>query len=155
MCIRDSPDGTAFAAELANFVGNSAYYGNVFYYHTDQSTPLQAGPTSVQSANPGIGPDGGTPGLAVGGEGSGWYFDANNYHTQAMEDLQNASTGATRAWETQLNTDFPNFFKDWGMTGLSQVQAGLVPRSQLQGTPGEQNFAITENSVSQGCERCV
>jgi hypothetical protein len=147
-----NPDGTAFAAELANFVGNSAYYGNVFYYHTDQSTPLQAGPTSVQSANPGIGPDGGTAGLAVGGEGSGWYFDANNYHTQAMEDLQNASTAATRAWETQLNTDFPNFFKDWGMTGLSQVQAGLVPRSQLQGTPGEQNFAITENSVSQGWE---
>jgi outer membrane receptor protein involved in Fe transport len=147
-----NPDGTAFAAELANFVGNSAYYGNVFYYHTDQSTPLQGGPTSVQSVNPGIGPDGGVPGLAVGGEGSGWYFDANNYHTQAMEDLQNASTAATRAWETQLNTDFPNFFKNWGMGSLAQVQAGLVPRSQLQGTPGEQNFAITENSVSQGWE---
>ena len=147
-----NPDGTSFAAELANFVGNSAYYGNVFYYHTDQSTPLQAGPTSVQSANPGIGPDGGVPGLAVGGEGSGWYFDSDNYHTQAMEDLQNASTAATRAWETQLNTDFPNFFKNWGMGSLTQVQAGLVPRSQLQGTPGEQNFAITENSVSQGWE---
>jgi len=147
-----NPDGTAFAAELANFVGNSAYYGNVFYYHTDQSTPLQAGPTSVQSANPGIGPDGGVPGLAVGGEGSGWYFDGNNYHTQAMENLQNSSTSATRAWETQLNTDFPNFFKDWGLSSLNQVQAGLVPRSQLQGTPGEQNFAITENSVSQGWE---
>jgi hypothetical protein len=147
-----NPDGTAFAAELANFVGNSAYYGNVFYYHTDQSTPLQAGPTSVQSPNPGIGPDGGVAGLAVGGEGSGWYFDGNNYHTQAMEDLQNASTAATRAWETQLNTDFPNFFKNWGMGSLAQVQAGLVPRSQLQGTPGEQNFAITENSVSQGWE---
>jgi len=147
-----NPDGTSFAAELANFVGNSAYYGNVFYYRTDQSTPLQGGPTSVPTANPGIGPDGGTPGLAVGGEGSGYYFDANNYHTQAMEDLQVASTNATRAWETQLNTDFPNFFKDWGMGSLSQVQAGLVPRSQLQGTPGEQNFAITENSVSQGWE---
>jgi len=147
-----NPDGTAFAAELANFVGNSAYYGNVFYYHTDQSTPLQAGPTSVQSPNPGIGPDGGTAGLAVGGEGAGWYFDSNNYHTQAMENLQNASTTATRAWETQLNTDFPNFFQDWGMGSLSQVQAGLVPRSQLQGTPGEQNFAITEDSVSQGWE---
>jgi hypothetical protein len=147
-----NPDGTSFAAELANFVGNSAYYGNVFYYHTDQSTPLQAGPTSVQSTNPGIGPDGGVPGLAVGGEGSGWYFDSNNYHTQAMEDLQNASTAATRAWETQLNSDFPNFFKNWGMDSLAQVQAGLVPRSQLQGTPGEQDFAITENSVSQGWE---
>ena len=147
-----NPDGTSFAAELANFVGNSAYYGNVFYYRTDQSTPLQAGPTSVPSANPGIGPDGGTPGLAVGGEGSGWYFDAAGYHTQAMENLQQASTNATRAWETQLNTDFPNFFKDWGMGSLSQVQAGLVPRSQLQGAPGEQNFAITENSVSQGWE---
>jgi hypothetical protein len=147
-----NPDGTSFAAELANFVGNSAYYGNVFYYRTDQSTPLQAGPTSVPSTNPGIGPDGGVPGLAVGGEGSGWYFDANNYHTQAMEDLQVASTNATRAWETQLNTDFPNFFKDWGMGSLAQVQAGLVPRSQLQGTPGEQNFAITENSQSKGWE---
>lgn len=147
-----NPDGTAFAAELANFVGNTAYYGNVFYYHTDQSTPLQAGPTSVQSPNPGIGPDGGVAGLAVGGEGAGWYFDSDNYHTQAMEDLQNASTAATRAWETQLNSDFPNFFKDWGMGTLAQLQAGLVPRSQLQGTPGEQNFAITENSVSQGWE---
>jgi outer membrane receptor protein involved in Fe transport len=147
-----NPDGTSFAAELANFVGNSAYYGNVFYYHTDQSTPLQAGPTSVQSPNPGIGPDGGVPGLAVGGEGAGWYFDADNYHTQAMENLQNASTAATRAWETQINTDFPNFFKNWGFDSLSQVQAGLVPRSQLQGSPGEQNFAITENSLSQGWE---
>ena len=147
-----NPDGTSFAAELANFVGNSAYYGNVFYYHTDQSTPLQAGPTSVQSPNPGIGPDGGVAGLAVGGEGAGWYFDADNYHTQAMETLQNASTAATRAWETQLNTDFPNFFADWGMGSLAQVQAGLVPRSQLQGTPGEQNFAITENSQSEGWE---
>jgi hypothetical protein len=91
-------------------------------------------------------------GLAVGGEGSGWYFDSNNYHTQAIENLQNASTAATRAWETQLNADFPNFFKNWGLDSLSQVQAGLVPRSQLQGTPGEQNFAITENSVSQGWE---
>jgi hypothetical protein len=69
-----------------------------------------------------------------------------------MENLQNSSTSATRAWETQLNTDFPNFFKDWGLSSLNQVQAGLVPRSQLQGTPGEQNFAITENSVSQGWE---
>jgi hypothetical protein len=145
-------DGSAFAAELANFVGNSAYYGNVFYYHTDQSTPLQAGPTSVQSPNPGIGPDGGVAGLAVGGEGSGWYFDSNNYHTPAMEALQNASTAATRAWETQLNTDFPNFFKDWGMGSLAQVQAGLDTTSQLKGLPGEQNFAITENSVSQGWE---
>jgi hypothetical protein len=147
-----NPNGTSFAAELANFVGNSAYYGNVFYYHTDQSTPLQAGPTSVASPNPGIGPDGAVAGAAVGGEGAGWYFDANNQHTQAMETLQNASTAATRAWETQLNTDFPNFFSNWGFGSLSQVQAGLVPRSQLQGAPGEQNFAITENSQSEGWE---
>jgi hypothetical protein len=156
-----NPDGTAFAAELANFVGNSAYYGNVFYYHTDQSTPLQAGPTSNLATNPGIGPDMPNPGAVDGvppgnpgnsNAGSGYYFDAAGFHTQAMEDLQNASTAATRAWETQLNTDFPNFFKNWGMGSLAQVQAGLVPRSQLQGTPGEQNFAITENSVSQGWE---
>ncbi len=50
-----NPSGRAFGQSLANFVGFSAYYGNVFYYHTDQSTPLQAGPTSVQDGNPGIG----------------------------------------------------------------------------------------------------
>jgi hypothetical protein len=69
-----------------------------------------------------------------------------------MEALQNASTAATRAWETQLNTDFPNFFSDWGMGSLATAQAGLDTTSQLKGLPGEQNFAITENSVSQGWE---
>jgi len=156
-----NPNGTSFAAELANFVGNSAYYGNVFYYHTDQSTPLQSGPTAHPATNPGIGPDAPNPGSTNGvppgnpgnsNAGSGYYFDAAGFHTQAMETLQNASTAATRAWETQLNTDFPNFFSNWGMGSLSQVQAGLVPRSQLQGTPGEQNFAITENSQSEGWE---
>ena len=152
-----NPDGSSFAADLANFVGNSIYYGNVFYYHTDQSTPLQAGPTSVPSTNPGIGTSPGTAGSVnqPGVSGSGWYFqnvNGSDYHTQAMETLQNASTAATRAWETQLNADFPNFFKNWGFDSLAQSQAGLVPRSQLQGAPGEQNFAITENSVSQGWE---
>ncbi len=149
-----NPNGNTFGQELANFVGFSAYYGNVFYYHTDQSTPVQAGPGSVAAANPGIGPDGGPAGagLAVGGEGSGWYFDANNYHTQAMENLQNASTAATRAWETQLNTDFPNFYKNWGMGSLAQVQAGTDTRNQLQNLPGETNFAIGENSQSAGWE---
>jgi hypothetical protein len=146
-----NPNGTSFAAELANFVGNSAYYGNVFYYHTDQSTPLQAGPTSVQDGQAVIGQAANTNGVS----GSGYYFEPVNgvdTYDQAMANLQASSTNATRAWETQLNTDFPNFFKDWGMGSLAQVQAGLVPRSQLQGTPGEQNFAITENSQSQGWE---
>jgi hypothetical protein len=146
-----NPDGTSFAAELANFVGNSAYYGNVFYYHTDQSTPLQAGPTAVVEPTPAIGQAANTGGV----NGASWYFEPINgvdTYTQAMATLQANSTAATRAWETQLNSDFPNFFKDWGMGSLSQVQAGLVPRSQLQGTPGEQNFAITENSVSTGWE---
>src|ERR1035438_9606366 len=39
---------------------------------------------------------------------------------RSMENLQNASTAATRAWETQLNTDFPNFFKNWGMGSRSE-----------------------------------
>ena len=146
-----NPNGSSFAAELANFVGFSAYYGNVFYYHTDQSTPLQAGPTSVQDGHPAIGQAANTGGVS----GSGYYFEPINgvdTYTQAMATLQANSTAATRAWETQLNTDFPNFFKNWGMNSLSQVQAGLVPRSQLQGLPGEQNFAITENSQSQGWE---
>jgi hypothetical protein len=152
-----NPNGGSFAAELANFVGFSAYYGNVFYYHTDQSTAVQAGPGSVQATNPGIGSGPGVAGSVnqPGVSGSGWYFqnvNGTDYHTQAMENLQNASTAATRAWETQLNADFPNFFKDWGMGSLAQVQAGTDPRSQLQGLPGEQNFAITENSQSQGWE---
>ncbi len=29
--------GTSFAADLANFVGNTMYFANVFYYHTDQN----------------------------------------------------------------------------------------------------------------------
>ncbi len=158
-----NPDGQSFAQELANFVGYSAYYGNVFYYHTDQSTPLQAGPTSVPAVNPGIGTFPGTAGSVnqPGVSGSGWYFepvvvdaagDTLDYHTPAMEALQNASTAATRAWETQLNTDFPKFFQNWGFDSLTQVQAGLVPRAQLQSAPGETNFAITENSQSKGWE---
>jgi hypothetical protein len=154
-----NPNGQSFAQSLANFVGFSAYYGNVFYYHTDQSTPLQAGPTSVQNTNPGIGsgPGAGTPGSVnqPGASGSGYYYESVNggdFHTQAMEDLQNASTAATRAWETQINTDFPNFFKNWGLGSLDQVQSGLVPRNQLQGISGETNFAITENSESKGWE---
>ncbi len=154
-----NPSGQAFAQSLANFVGFSAYYGNVFYYHTDQSTPLQAGPTSVANTNPGIGsgPGAGTPGSVnqPGASGSGYYYqniNGGDFHTQAMEDLQNASTAATRAWETQINADFPNFFKNWGLGSLDQVQAGLVPRNQLQGITGETNFAVTENSESKGWE---
>jgi TonB-dependent Receptor Plug Domain len=146
-----NPNGTSFAAELANFIGYSAYYGNVFYYHTDQSTALQAGPTSVQDGHPVIGQAANTGGVS----GSGYYFEPINgvdTYTQNMANLQASSTAATRAWETQLNADFPNFFKNWGMDSLAQVQAGLVPRAQLQGLPGEQNFAITENSVSTGWE---
>lgn len=152
-----NPDGSTFGAELANFVGYSAYYGNVFYYHTDQSTPYQAGPESVQSPNPGIGSGPGPVGLSGtnGSGGQGWYFQSTpygDYHTPAMEALQNASTAATRAWETQLNTDFPNFFADWGMVSLAQLQAGMDTSNQLHDLPGETDFAITENSRSQGWE---
>jgi outer membrane receptor protein involved in Fe transport len=152
-----NPDGTAFSNELANFVGNSVYFGNVFYYHTNQQTPTQAGPGAQQDPNPGIGSGPGIAGSVnqPGVSGAGWYFQnvgGTDYHTQAMEDLQNASTAATRAWETQLNTDFPNFFKDWGMGSLATAQAGLDTVSQLKGLPGEQNFAITENSQSKGWE---
>ncbi len=85
--------------------------------------------------NPGIGPDGGPLGAGKydnGANAAGYYYDAAGYHTQAMEDLQNSSTAATRAWETQINTDFPNFFKNWGFDSLAEVQAGLVPRTQLR-----------------------
>lgn len=149
-----NPGGSGYAFALANFVGNSAYYGNVFYYHNNQDAGhAQSDPTQV-GPNPGIGPDGGTVGQAGfnGSSGSSWYFDAAGYHTQAMEDLQNSSTAATRAWLTKLNTDFPNFFKNWGMGSLDAVLSGNVLRNQLQGLPGETNFAITENSQSKGWE---
>ncbi len=154
-----NPNGTSFAAELANFVGYSAYFGNVFYYHNNQSPAFAESDPTQHDNNPGIGPDGGTVGAANGvngvsgsSDGRGYYFDSAGYHTQAMENLQNSSTAATRAWETQLNTDFPNFFKDWGMGSLAAVQAGTDLRAQLLGLPGEQNFAITESSVSTGWE---
>ncbi|HEY1793189.1 MAG TPA: TonB-dependent receptor plug domain-containing protein [Opitutaceae bacterium] len=154
-----NPDGSAFAAELANFVGNTAYYGNVFYYRNNQNGALPQSDPSQADANPGIGPDGGTAGAASGingvsngSNGAGYYFDAAGYHTQAMEDLQVSSTDATRAWENQLNADFPNFFKAWGMGSLATLQAGNDLTAQLKGLPGEQNFAITENSQSEGWE---
>ena len=146
-----NPDGQTFAQSLANFVGYSAYYGNVFYYHTDQSTPLQAGPTSVQDGHPVIGQAANTGGVS----GSGYYFESVNgvdTDTQAVANLQASSTAATRAWETQINTDFPNFFKNWGMGSLSQVQAGLDTSNQLHGLPGETDFAVTEGSQSKGWE---
>jgi len=106
--------------------------------------------------NPGIGPDGGPVGAPGrydnGANAAGYYYDAAGYHTQAMEDLQNSSTAATRAWETQINTDFPNFFKKWGFNSLAEVQAGTVLRAQLTGAPGETGFALTENSESKGWE---
>ncbi len=70
-----------------------------------------------------------------------------------MADLQAASTQATRAWETQLNTDFPNFFQNWGMGSLATLQSGTgATRNQLQSLPGETNFAVTEDSRSKGWE---
>jgi outer membrane receptor protein involved in Fe transport len=148
--------GRAFAADLANWVGNTAYFANAFYYHNDQNGNFaQSNPAHVVN-NPGIGPDGGAPGAPGsydgGANAAGYYYDAAGYHTQAMEDLQNSSTAATRAWETQINKDFPNFFKNWGMNSLAEVQAGTVLRSQLTGIPGETNFALTENSQSKGWE---
>jgi outer membrane receptor protein involved in Fe transport len=146
-----NPDGTSFAAELANFVGYSAYYGNVFYYHTNQQTTTQAGPGAVVEPTPAIGQAANTGGI----NGAAWYFEpvgGVDTYTQNVANLQVSSTNATRAWETQLNTDFPNFFKDWGMGSLASLQAGQDPTSELKGLPGEQNFAITENSQSQGWE---
>jgi hypothetical protein len=157
-----NPDGQTFAHALANFVGFSAYYGNVFYYHTNQATATQGGAGSVPASNPGIG-NSGTQGNAAGlnNAGAGYYYEplvvgpngaTADYHTQAMENLQNASTAATRAWETQLNTDFPNFYQNWGMGNLAQLQAGQDTTNQLKGLPGENNFAITEDSQSKGWE---
>ena len=146
-----NPNGQSFSQSLANFVGFSAYYGNVFYYHTDQSTPLQAGPTSVPDGHPVIGQAANTGGVS----GSGYYFENVNgvdTYTQNMATLQANSTAATRAWEAQIDADFPNFFKNWGMGSLAQVQAGLDTRNQLQGLPGETNFAVTEDSKSKGWE---
>ena len=147
--------GTAFAGDLANFVGNTMYFANAFYYHNDQNGNFaQSDPAHVVN-NPGIGPDGGPLGAGKydnGGNAAGYYYDAAGYHTQAMEDLQNSSTAATRAWETQINTDFPNFFQKWGFNSLAEVQAGTVLRSQLLSAPGETDFALTQNSLSKGWE---
>ncbi|SDS20606.1 TonB-dependent Receptor Plug Domain [Opitutus sp. GAS368] len=147
--------GRAFAADLANFVGNTAYFANAFYYHNDQNGNFAQSDPAHMVNNPGIGPDGGPLGAGKypnDNTAAGYYYDAAGYHTQAMEDLQNSSTAATRAWETQINADFPNFFKNWGMNSLAAVQAGTVLRSQLTGIPGETNFALTENSESKGWE---
>jgi len=146
-----NPDGSSFAAELANFVGYSAYYGNVFYYHTNQQTVTQGGAGSVTEPTPTIGQAANTGGV----NGASWYFEpvgGVDTYTQQAADLQASSTAATRAWETQLNTDFPNFFKAWGMGSLATLQAGQDPTTELKGLPGEQNFAITENSESKGWE---
>ena len=92
--------GSAFALALANFVGNSMYFANAFYYHNDQNGNFaQSDPAHVVN-NPGIGPDGGPLGAGKydnGTNAAGYYYDAAGYHTQAMEDLQNSSTAATRA----------------------------------------------------------
>ncbi len=147
--------GTAFAQDLANFVGNTFYFANAFYYHNDQNGNFAQSDPAHMVANPGIGVSGapaGTPGNDGGASAAGYYYDATQVHTQAMEDLQNASTAATRAWETQLNKDFPNFFKKWGFNSLAEVQAGTVLRAQLTGAPGETNFALTQDSESKGWE---
>jgi outer membrane receptor protein involved in Fe transport len=148
--------GTAFAADLANFVGNTMYFGNAFYYHNDQNGSFAQSDPAHMVNNPGIGPDGGPVGAPGrydnGANAAGYYYDAAGYHTQAMEDLQNSSTAATRAWETKINTDFPNFFKNWGFNSLAEVQAGTVLRAQLTSAPGETNFALTESSQSKGWE---
>jgi hypothetical protein len=138
--------GTAFAADLANFVGNTFYFGNVFYFHNNQNGNFAQSDPAQRATNPGIN------GAVTDASAPGYYFDASGTHTQAMEDLQNASTAATRAWETQINTDFPNYFKNWGFNSLAEVQAGTVLRAQLTSAPGETNFALTENSISKGWE---
>jgi hypothetical protein len=148
--------GRAFSQDLANWVGNTMYFSNAFYYHNDQNGNFAQSDPAHRVNNPGIGPDGGPVGAPGrydnGANAAGYYYDAAGYHTQAMEDLQNSSTAATRAWETQINAAFPNFFKNWGFNSLSAVQAGNVLRAQLTGAPGETNFALTENSESKGWE---
>ena len=148
--------GRAFAQDLANFAGNTFYFANAFYYHNDQNGSFAQSDPAHMVNNPGIGPDGSAPGAPGsydgGANAAGYYYDAAGFHTQAMENLQNSSTAATRAWETQINTAFPNFFKNWGFNSLAEVQAGTVLRAQLTGAPGETNFALTENSQSKGWE---
>jgi len=166
--------GTSFASDLANWVGNTMYFANVFFYRTSQGQ-LQT-PASGLAPNPGIGThtQNADPSTEVGNvnynngaSAAGYYFidvpqtAGNNppiagrdygFHTAAMDALQISSTTAARAWETQVNTDFPNFFKQWGFNSLSEVQAGTVTRSQLTSAPGETNFALTQSSQSKGWE---
>jgi hypothetical protein len=163
--------GRAFAKDLSDFVGNTAYFGNAFYYRSSQPGNNQADPANA-AFNPGTGPDVDLSTVPAGGPyppglwplafgqftapfnnaPAGYYFDANFFHTPQMEDLQVKSTQATRDWETQINTAFPNFFKQWGFNSLAEVQAGTIPRAQLTGAPGETNFALTQNSLSKGWE---
>jgi outer membrane receptor protein involved in Fe transport len=163
--------GTAFAKDLSDFVGNTAYFGNAFYYRSSQPNNNQADPANA-AFNPGTGPDVDLSTVAAGGPyppglwtpafsqftagfnnaPAGYYFDANFFHTPQMEDLQVKSTQATRDWETQINKDFPNFFKQWGFNSLAEVQAGTLSRAQMISPPGETNFALTQSSISKGWE---
>ncbi len=141
-----NPNGQAFAAQLAAFVGNTAYYNNVFYYHNNQDgTHGQSDPTQ-KATDPGIG------GANTGNAPAGYFFDANGIHSAEIDATQNASTAAVRAWETKINSEFPNFFKAWGYTDLATLQSGNLQRSTVQGAPAESGFAITENAKSKGWE---
>jgi len=141
-----NPNGAAFAAQLAAFVGNTAYYNNVFYYHNNQDGTHGQSDPSQAAFNPGIG------GANANNAPAGYFFDANGVHSAAIDAVQNASTQAVRDWETKINSEFPNFFKAWGYTSLQALQSGNLLRSTVQGAPAESGFAITENAKSKGWE---
>lgn len=151
-----NPNGQSFAQSLIKFVGWTAYYNNVFYYRTNQD----GGKPEGADGNPGIGSGPGPVGqngTPNGSGGAGYFFQADpvtgvQYHTAAVDALQIASTQAVRAWETQINTDFPNFFKQWNLTSLAATQSGLLGRGNMQNAAPETGFAITEDTVSKGWE---
>lgn len=143
-----NPNSATFASELNSFVGNTAFFNNRFYYHNDNGSAV------ANATNPGIG-DGSAAapaGANTGNAPAGYFFDNNGFHTQAMEDLQNASTASVRDWENKIAAAYPNFWKLWGYNSLADVQAGRLASSQLQGAQPLSGFAIIENAVSKGWE---
>jgi hypothetical protein len=140
-------DSQAFASVLANWVGYTAEYGNRFFYRSDSGSDFQNGPGATFQPNVPVGTAQNTNGI-----NGAAYYSVNGVYTQAAADLQASSTAATRAWETQINKDFPSFFKNWGMVNVEQLQAGRVGNGTLSSLPGETNFAIAENSQSKGWE---
>ncbi len=133
-----STNSSAFGYGLGSFMGYNAIWTNVWDYHIGNGYF-----------------DNQTPGFFESGPVPRYLFRTAGTEISTPETVadQLSSVAGMRAFEKNVDTALPNFWKAWGFTDLAHVQSGAKIPNAVNGEVLVPNgFTVTEDSVSKGWE---